>query len=182
MRAVFDDRAVLVRPGLPVGPYDPTNRFTYWVDRFTEGGDIAAPGPPQRYVQFIDVRDAATFMVRLLEDERSGIYDVTGPPNTITMEELAKTARETLKADEDFGMDRRRLSGGERHHRMDRLAAVDRPLDRMPRLHERQRRPRPYGWSFAQTTRTDDSRHARLVVYRRQSDIIELTGWNHART
>ncbi len=99
VRAVFDDRAVLVRPGLLVGPYDPTNRFTYWVDRFTEGGDIAVPGPPQRYVQFIDVRDAATFMVRLLEDERSGIYDVTGPPNAITMEELAKTARETLKAD-----------------------------------------------------------------------------------
>lgn len=99
VRAVFDDRALLVRPGLLVGPYDPTNRFTYWVDRFAEGGDIAVPGPPQRYVQFIDVRDAAAFMIRLLEDERSGIYDVTGPPNAITMEELAKTAPQTLASD-----------------------------------------------------------------------------------
>ncbi len=46
VRAVFDDRAVIVRPGLLVGPCDPTNRFTYWVDRFADGGDVAVPGAP----------------------------------------------------------------------------------------------------------------------------------------
>ncbi|MBD5656950.1 MAG: NAD-dependent epimerase/dehydratase family protein, partial [Candidatus Eremiobacteraeota bacterium] len=96
VRAVFDGRALIVRPGLLVGPDDPTNRFTYWVDRFAEGGCVAVPGPPERFVQFVDVRDVAAFMIRLLEDERSGIYDVTGPPKTITMDAVARTARETL--------------------------------------------------------------------------------------
>lgn len=78
--AVFDERAIIVRPGLIVGPYDPTNRFTYWVDRFAAGGTVAVPGPTQRFVQFIDARDLAMFMIRLIEDGRSGIYDVTGLP------------------------------------------------------------------------------------------------------
>jgi len=95
--AVFNDRALLVRPGVLAGPYDPTNRFTYWVDRFAEGGDIAVPGPPERYVQFIDARDAAAFMIRLLEDGRSGVYDVNGLPKTTTMEELTNTALATYE-------------------------------------------------------------------------------------
>ncbi len=99
MRAVFDDRAILVRPGVLAGPYDPTNRFTYWVDRFAEGGDIAVPGPADRYIQFIDVRDAAAFMIRLLEDGRSGIYDVNGQLKTTTMGNFAATALETLQSD-----------------------------------------------------------------------------------
>jgi len=99
VRAVFDERAILVRPGVLVGPYDPTNRFTYWVDRFAEGGDVAVPGPADRYVQFIDVRDAAALMTRLLEDRRSGIYDVNGFLKTTTMGKVASTAVEALRTD-----------------------------------------------------------------------------------
>jgi 2'-hydroxyisoflavone reductase len=99
VRSVFDDRAILVRPGLLVGPYDPTNRFTYWVDRFADGGDVAVPGPADRYIQFIDVRDLATFMIQLLENGRSGIYDVTGQPTTTTIEHFTAAALETLQSD-----------------------------------------------------------------------------------
>ena len=83
VRAVFgDERALVVRPGLIVGPYDPTDRFTYWVERGADGGEILAPGTPSDLVQFIDVRDLARFMVRLLEDQRTGTYDVTSAPAT----------------------------------------------------------------------------------------------------
>jgi 2'-hydroxyisoflavone reductase len=86
VRAVFgDERALIVRPGLIVGPYDPTDRFTYWVERGAAGGDMLAPGAPNDRVQFIDVRDLAHFMVRLLEDERRGTYDVTSVPETTAM-------------------------------------------------------------------------------------------------
>ncbi len=86
VRAVFgDERALIVRPGLIVGPDGPTDRFTYWVERGAEGGEILAPGTSNDRVQFIDVRDLARFMVRLLEDERTGIYDVTSVPETTTM-------------------------------------------------------------------------------------------------
>src|SRR5205085_1132315 len=53
----FGDRALLVRPGLIVGPGDRTDRFTWWPARIAKGGRVAAPGRPARPVQFIDVRD-----------------------------------------------------------------------------------------------------------------------------
>ena len=53
--------ATIVRPGLIVGPHDPTDRWTYWVERLARGGDVLAPGRPARRVQFIDARDVAHF-------------------------------------------------------------------------------------------------------------------------
>ncbi len=88
-RAVYGpERTLIIRPGLIVGAHDPTNRFTYWVDRGADGGAILAPGSPGDFVQFVDARDLADFMVRVLEDERHGIYDVTGAPQTTTRADL----------------------------------------------------------------------------------------------
>ncbi|MEO6463453.1 MAG: epimerase, partial [Candidatus Eisenbacteria bacterium] len=68
-----------VRPALVVGPFDPTDRFTYWPARFRRGGTVLAPGRPERVVQFIDVRDLAEFMVRLVEARATGVLQATGP-------------------------------------------------------------------------------------------------------
>jgi 2'-hydroxyisoflavone reductase len=78
--AVFGDRALLVRPGLIVGPGDRSGRFSYWPWRMAAGGellvpDVAAPEP----LQFIDVRDLGTWMVALLEQGARGAYNGTGP-------------------------------------------------------------------------------------------------------
>jgi len=75
----FGDRAFVVRPGLIVGPYDPSERFTYWVMRMMRGGDVLAPGRPGRLVAFIDVRDLAEWMVRGVERRLGGIYMADGP-------------------------------------------------------------------------------------------------------
>ncbi|MDX6516693.1 MAG: hypothetical protein QOH73_2359 [Gaiellaceae bacterium] len=83
VRERFGERALIVRPGLIVGPHDPTNRFTYWVRRLTEGGDVLAPAPPERAVQFIDVRDLAEWMVRALEDGLDGTFNGTGDSTTL---------------------------------------------------------------------------------------------------
>jgi 2'-hydroxyisoflavone reductase len=83
VREAFGERALIVRPGLIVGPHDPTDRFTYWVRRFDRGGTILAPAPPERQVQFIDVRDVAEWVVRALEDGVSGTYNATGDPTTL---------------------------------------------------------------------------------------------------
>jgi 2'-hydroxyisoflavone reductase len=74
---VFGKRATIVRPGLIVGPWDPTNRFTYWPVRLARGGEILAPGPPERQTQWIDVRDLAAWMVGLLERDIGGVYNAT---------------------------------------------------------------------------------------------------------
>jgi 2'-hydroxyisoflavone reductase len=54
---VMPNRVLTVRPGLIVGPYDYTDRFTYWVVRVARGGEVLAPGRPDRFIQFIDVRE-----------------------------------------------------------------------------------------------------------------------------
>jgi nucleoside-diphosphate-sugar epimerase len=75
--AAFPERALIIRPGLIVGPHDPTDRFTYWPVRLARGGEILAPGPPGRQVQFIDARDLAHWIVRLVEERRTGVFNAT---------------------------------------------------------------------------------------------------------
>ncbi len=55
----FPGQALVIRPGLIVGPGDETDRFTYWPVRVDRGGAILAPGTPADPVQFIDARDLA---------------------------------------------------------------------------------------------------------------------------
>jgi len=74
----FGDRALVVRPGLIVGPHDPTDRFTYWPRRIAEGGTVLAPAPPESPVQFIDVRDLGAWIVHATEAGLSGVYNATG--------------------------------------------------------------------------------------------------------
>lgn len=68
----------VVRPGLIVGPGDPTGRFAYWPDRLAGGGDVLAPDSPDRDVQLIDVRDLAAWLVTGAEQRLSGVHDAVG--------------------------------------------------------------------------------------------------------
>jgi 2'-hydroxyisoflavone reductase len=74
---VFGERALIVRPGLIVGPHDPTGRFTYWARRIERGGEILAPGPQHRHAQFVDVRDLAAWILDAVERELSGTFNAT---------------------------------------------------------------------------------------------------------
>jgi 2'-hydroxyisoflavone reductase len=89
--AAYGAGALVVRPGLIVGPYDPTDRFTYWPVRFLRGGDVLAPGRPQRPVSFIDVRDLAEWMVRLIARGAGGTYMAGGPTAPLPMSEVLAT-------------------------------------------------------------------------------------------
>ena len=81
-------RVLTVRPGLIVGPYDYSDRFTYWVRRVAHGGEVLAPGNPAQRVQFIDVRDLAEWIIRLVETGQTGIYNATGPQERPTMQQF----------------------------------------------------------------------------------------------
>jgi len=74
-RVVQARPGAIVRPGLIVGPHDPTGRFTYWPHRIARGGDVLAPGAPDDPVTLIDVRDLAAWMVRLCENETHGVFN-----------------------------------------------------------------------------------------------------------
>ncbi len=73
------ERSMIVRPALIVGPGDRTDRFPYWLARLEKGGDIIIPGRRDEVVQYIDVRDLAEWMIRLLENQASGTYNGSGP-------------------------------------------------------------------------------------------------------
>lgn len=100
-QAAFPDRNLIIRPGLIVGPRDPTNRFTYWVTRADRGGEAIAP-PADQPIQFVDVRDLAAFTLRRIEERRSGIYNVTGPAARMTFGELLSLVKEALASEVQF--------------------------------------------------------------------------------
>ena len=95
----YGDRATIVRPGLIVGPHDPTGRFTYWPHRIAHGGDVVAPEPREKTLQFIDVRDLGEWMVRLVEERVGGVFNAAGPVPAPTMEDFLETCRAALSSD-----------------------------------------------------------------------------------
>ncbi len=93
---VYGDQALIIRPGLIVGPHDPTDRFTYWIRRFGRGGDVLVPGRPQRLQQFIDVRDLAEWTVKAATSSLTGVFNATGPAQRFTMGELVEAIQEAV--------------------------------------------------------------------------------------
>jgi 2'-hydroxyisoflavone reductase len=104
VRDVYGKGALVVRPGLIVGPHDPTDRFTYWPRRVERGGAVLAPAPPEQPVQMIDVRDLADWMLRMLEEGVGGVFNATSAPRAHTFGSMldACGAEDVVWVDEGF--------------------------------------------------------------------------------
>jgi 2'-hydroxyisoflavone reductase len=87
-------RALIIRPGLIVGPFDPTDRFTYWLVRVAQGGNVLAPDSPDWCTQFIDARDLAAWIIHLIETRQTGIFNATGPAEALTFGKLLQVCNE----------------------------------------------------------------------------------------
>ena len=101
-QAAFGARCLVSRPGLIVGPHDPTGRFTWWLQRVARGGTVLAPGTPADRVQFIDARDLAAWHLLQAERGSSGVFNVTGPLSPdgqagVPMGDLLATIAQTLQ-------------------------------------------------------------------------------------
>ena len=95
----MDGRALIVRPGLIVGPHDPTDRFTYWPVRVAQGGEVLAPIGPNYGTQFVDVRDLARWTLAATEAGLTGPYNVTGPRQPLPIGRLLDAARAVSGSD-----------------------------------------------------------------------------------
>jgi 2'-hydroxyisoflavone reductase len=95
-------RVTVIRPGLIVGPGDPTDRFTYWPVRVARGGDVLAPGQPSDFVQFIDVRDLADFIVLCLERRTLGTFNADAQAGSITIGGLLDVCKTVSKSNARF--------------------------------------------------------------------------------
>ena len=100
--AFGEDRTLVFRPGLIIGPGDPTDRFTYWPVRIHRGGEVLAPGDGTDPVQIIDVRDFGDWLIRMAEAQESGTYNVVGPRTPRPMAELLYGIRAVTTAETTF--------------------------------------------------------------------------------
>jgi 2'-hydroxyisoflavone reductase len=98
----FPGRALNIRPGLIVGPNDPTDRFTYWPVRVARGGEVLAPGGPDWETQVIDVRDLGEWTIRLVEQKATGVYNATGYDTPLTFGQLLETCKAVSGSDAKF--------------------------------------------------------------------------------
>jgi 2'-hydroxyisoflavone reductase len=92
-------RVLSVRAGLIVGPYDPTGRFTYWIHRLAKGGDVVAPEPRDQAVQFVHARDLAAWILDMAERREAGVFNATGPAESLTMERFLDECAAATQSD-----------------------------------------------------------------------------------
>ena len=79
----YGERALIVRPGLIVGPNDASGRFSYWPHRIARGGEVLAPGAPDAPTQVVDARDLAVWMLDQIDAGTAGTFNAVSPPTTI---------------------------------------------------------------------------------------------------
>jgi 2'-hydroxyisoflavone reductase len=96
----FGGPTAIVRPGLIVGPHDPTGRLTYWPHRVARGGEILAPKPAEGQVQFVDVRDLGDWIVQLCEQRVEGPFNAVN--RDVTWGSLLETSRDVTGSDAQF--------------------------------------------------------------------------------
>lgn len=85
---VYGPQAVNIRPGLIVGPEDPSDRYTYWPVRMDQGGDVLCPGDGNDPVQYIDVRDLGQWLVMVMENGLTGAFNAVGPSERFPIREM----------------------------------------------------------------------------------------------
>ena len=98
----FPGKALVIRPGLIVGPRDETDRFTYWPLRIDRGGEVLAPGDPKDPVQLIDARDLAEWTIRMVENREAGIYNATGPAKPLGIGGMLDGIKDAEKSNATF--------------------------------------------------------------------------------
>jgi 2'-hydroxyisoflavone reductase len=97
LESIFVNRTLNVRAGLIVGEYDMSGRFLYWVSRIAKGGEVAVPHDAPS--QFIDVRDLAEWILKSVENNLTGVFNVTG---NFTRNAVFETCKTVSNSDATF--------------------------------------------------------------------------------
>jgi len=96
------NHALVIRPGLIVGPHDSSDRFTYWVLRVSQAGEVLVPKPTDLRVEFIDVRDLAKWTLHMAETRQTGICNAVGPGQSLSMDQFLDTCKMVSASDASF--------------------------------------------------------------------------------
>ncbi len=98
----FPEHALIVNPGIIIGPGENVGRLPWWLETVARGGRVLAPGSPNRAMQLVDARDIAIFILDRLAEGDSGRYLTTGVPRNTTMGELLTACIEATGADTEL--------------------------------------------------------------------------------
>jgi len=102
VQEVYGERGLIVRPGLIVGPYDNTGRFTYWIRRISEGGEVLAPESPELPVQYIDAQDLVQWIYGLVSTHKAGVYNALGPDYSLKLGQFLATCQQVTGSNATF--------------------------------------------------------------------------------
>ncbi|MFH8349094.1 NAD-dependent epimerase/dehydratase family protein [Streptomyces sp. NPDC018045] len=102
LAAFGDDRTVLARAGLILGPWENIGRLPWWLTRIARGGPVLAPGPRDLGLQYIDARDLAAWILHAAEAGLSGPYNLISEPGHATMGELLQACVEVTGSDAEL--------------------------------------------------------------------------------
>ncbi|MFF8292618.1 NAD-dependent epimerase/dehydratase family protein [Streptomyces sp. NPDC016309] len=100
--AFGEERVLMGRAGLILGPWENIGRLPWWLDRIARGGPVLAPGPRDLPLQFIDVRDMAGWLLDAAEAGLSGPYNLVSPPGHTTMGGLLDACVRATGADAEL--------------------------------------------------------------------------------
>jgi 2'-hydroxyisoflavone reductase len=91
VRQAFPGRVLIHYPGLIIGPHENAGRQTWWLSRIARGGDVLAPGDPDRRIQLIDARDVARFGLHCLESGQDDAFLLASETGHTTFGEWLRT-------------------------------------------------------------------------------------------
>ena len=100
--SVMPNRVLNVRAGMIVGAFDWTDRFNYWVMRVANGGEVLAPGTPSNFVQLIDARDLSEWIIKMIEENVNGIFNVTSKSLNLTFGKMLEEMKDATGSDAEF--------------------------------------------------------------------------------
>jgi nucleoside-diphosphate-sugar epimerase len=92
--SVLGERAVILRPGVILGPGEYIGRLPWWLRRFERGDTVLGPGDPNREIQPIDVRDVAGFALLTARQRLTGAYNLAAPIGAATFGALLAACAE----------------------------------------------------------------------------------------
>ena len=72
--------------------FDYTDRLPCWIGR-SKGRRSVSSRKKNRPVQIVDIKDVANWGLNMAENNKAGIFNVTGPNYDLTMEELLNTCK-----------------------------------------------------------------------------------------
>jgi len=102
VEAAFGDRGLLARAATILGPHEDIGRLPWWLLRMDRGGDVLAPGPPERPIQYVDARDLARWLLDAFRDGRSGAFNVACRKGHATMGALLEACRRAAGAEAEL--------------------------------------------------------------------------------